>query len=228
MTVFAIRGAVPEPCNQGTSEPITPRYPTERIDAWQLADGRRMLLRPVLAQDSDLFGQWIAGLSPQARRNRFHGAVSGLSGRRLAALTDVDHAQHVAFVVVHLENRRETMVAEARYRVEDGGHAAEFAVLVDENWQRQGIGARALHTLLCVASDQQLRKLHGSVLADNHSMCGLAKHCGFHLSADRNEPGLVRAEMAVPVEMPALPAAGRLRWLRDLLRRAGPPRQAVL
>jgi acetyltransferase len=228
MSGFAIHSALPGPDNPGTHPRSTPRYPTERIDVWPLADGRRVLLRPVLAQDSELFGRWIAGLSPQARRNRFHGAVNGLSGRRLAGLVDVDHQQHVAFVVVYVESGRETMVAEARYRVDEGSHAAEFAVMVDERWQRMGIGARALHTLLCLASAQGLRWLHGSVLADNPSMCGLARHCGFQLSEDRDEPGSLRAEMAVPSELPALPAAGRLRWLRGLLRLEGPTRRAVL
>lgn len=203
------------------------RYPAERIDVWALADGRRLLLRPMLPQDAGLFSDWLAGMTPQARRQRFHSACNGVSGARLAAMTDVDHQRHVAFVVVHVENGNEHLVAEARYQVESDGaleggpRRAEFAILVDEGWQRLGLGARALHTLLKCAASQDVQWLHASVSDDNLAMQALALRCGFSVKPDRDDSALVRVQVAVPVGIQALvlPAHGRPNWLRRLLRR---------
>jgi acetyltransferase len=197
-------------------------YPAERIALWTLADGRRLLLRPVLPQDAAPFATWLAGMTSQARRQRFHGACNGVSGARLAAMTDVDHLRHVAFVVIHVHNGRETLVAEARYQLESGNdHSAEFAVLVDEGWLRLGIGARALHALLSCAASQQLRTLNACVGADNQPMQALALRCGFAVQRDRDDETLVRVEVAVPAGIQALtpPEQGRTSWLRRLLRR---------
>ena len=201
-------------------------YPAERIDLWTLADGRRLLLRPMLPQDAGLFANWLAGMTPQARRQRFHGACNGVSGARLAAMTDVDHQRHVAFVVVHVENGYEQLVAEARYQMgcDDTQSreqpSAEFAILVDEGWQRLGIGARALHTLLKCAASQNLQWLHASVGADNQAMRALALHCGFGVKPDREDAALLRVKVAVPAGIRALvpPEHGRPHWLRRLLR----------
>lgn len=201
-------------------------YPTERIALWTLADGHRLLLRPMLPQDAAPFAAWLAGMSPQARRMRFHGACNGVSGARLAAMTDVDHQRHVAFVIMHVHNGREQLVAEARYQVDaTDASSAEFAVLVDEGWLRLGLGARALHALLSCAASQQLRTLYACVRRDNQPMQALALRCGFAVHPDsRNLPvdeDLVRVEVSVPAGIQALtlPEHGRPNWLRRLLRR---------
>jgi acetyltransferase len=197
-------------------------YPSQQSAWWQLADGRRVLLRPLLPQDQALFGAWIAGLSPLARRCRFLGACSGVTGQRLVDMTTTDPSRDAAFVLVYPQNGADTLIGEARYALGASGRSAEFAVMVDPAWQGLGLGARAMHTLLACASKQGVRRLHASVLADNWAMRVLAQHCGFYVAPHPLGDELVYAEIDVPSEMHTLPlpATGRVSWLRGLLDRS--------
>ncbi len=199
---------------------LRPSYPSQQSAWWQLADGRRLLLRPLLPQDQALFGAWLASLSPSARRCRFLGACSGVSGQRLVDMTTTDPSRDAAFVLVYPQNGAETLVGEARYALSTCGRSAEFAVMVDPAWQGLGLGARAMHALLACASQQGVKRLHASVLADNWAMRVLAQHCGFYVAPHTQGDELVYAQIDVPSDMHTLPlpAAGRVSWLRRLLR----------
>ena len=123
------------------------RYPATLIDTRSGADGRRFTLRPVLPQDDLLLAELVAGLSPAARRNRFFGAVN-LSLARLHQMACVDYQQQLGLVITTQVGGSERLVADARYCVEaGGGDGAEFALMVDERWQRQGLGQWALQAL---------------------------------------------------------------------------------
>ena len=50
-------------------------YPATPIDRRRGRDGVALTLRPVLPQDDLLLAELVDGLSPAARRHRFHGAV---------------------------------------------------------------------------------------------------------------------------------------------------------
>lgn len=198
-------------------------YPTALIDTRWAAGGRRLLLRPVLPQDESLLAALVLAQSPAARRNRFHGAVRPSAGlcRQMA---QVDHHRHLALVVSTVEHGQEQLLADARYCVADDGRSAEFALLVDERWQRHGVGAWALRALQQAAAGAGLAWLEGDVLQDNQAMLGLARRCGFACAPDPQDERLVRVQrrLAPADAHPLPPAAPSL--LRRLLRTlAGQP-----
>ncbi len=174
-------------------------YPTAQIDVWRLKDGAKITLRPVLPQDSPLLGNLMSRLSPSARRNRFHGAVNKIPAQWLDRMTCVDHEQHVAFVMTTTHNGHELIIADARYFVnkEGSGDSAEFAVVVDESWQRRGLGGRAMQALASTAADAGLRWLQGDVLANNQSMLALMRKCNFCCTPNLHEDGLVIAQTSL-------------------------------
>lgn len=190
------------------------RYPAEWIDQWRLPDGRRLTLRPVLPQDAPGLQALVARQSPLARRRRFHGALNALPAAWLQRMTTVDHHEQVALVVTCREGADERLVADARY-ARCGAAAAEFAIVVDEACQRQGIGRRSLGALLAVAGSQGLRWLHGDVLEHNVPMLALTRRLGFVPSARAPEPGCVRVERRVRAVRLALPSP--VNWWQRLL-----------
>lgn len=163
-------------------------YPARLIDTRVLRSGRRLTLRPVLPQDSLLIGQLMAALSPGARRARFHAAVN-LSARRLLQMSCVDYAQHLALVVTTEICGEEFVIAEARYSVLGDAQTAEFALLVDERWQRQGVGAWALQALLRAAKSAGLQQLQGEVLSHNTAMLALMQRLRFGCMASAGAGG---------------------------------------
>ena len=221
--------------NSDTAPPATPRYPTERIRLLRLADGTAVVLRPLWPQDAPLLGEWFERQPPAERRRRFHGAVGRLSPQRLAQLTDVDHRQHVAFVVVQSDGVVERVLGEARYhRHEPDSPDAEFAILVDAGWRHRGLGAQVLQALMHCAAAQGVQRLIGRVEPDNHAMQALGLDCGFALERGPVDDPEVRLVLELPpaAVLATLPPQGRRSWLRRAVAglhhitgggRAGPP-----
>lgn len=180
------------------------RYPTTLIDIWRSSRGEQFVLRPVLPQDQGLLQDFYESLSPRSRRLRFHGAVKGLSPQALAALAEVDPSRHLALIVTFVSEGVETLVADARYVVDETGRGGEFAIAVADLWQRRGIASRALAGLVKAARLQGLDWLWGEVLDDNAAMLGLMAQAGFCRSA-MVEGGIARVERSVARDLARSP-----------------------
>jgi GNAT superfamily N-acetyltransferase len=104
-----------------------------------------------------------ARLSQKSRYRRFMTATPRLSERSLAYLVDVDHAGREALVA---EVGGE-ILAEARYHRAPGSTDAEIAVVVEDAWQRRGIGRILVERLADRARRRGVRAFTGSMLAEN-------------------------------------------------------------
>jgi GNAT superfamily N-acetyltransferase len=195
------------------------RYPVSLIDIWSLRNGTRLTLRPVLPQDSGLLGNLIQGLSSTTRYNRFHGVVKALSADTLQQMTCVDYRQHVAFVITAFDGGLERVVADARFVVDSSGEGAEFALVVDDRWQRLGLGERAMQALAHAADRQGLSWLYGSVLSANAPMLALMQRCQYFCATNRYDERLVCVEKSLgahAVQTRAVRRHWSSRWLSAL------------
>lgn len=180
-------------------------YPATLIDRRHNRDGVALTLRPVLPQDDLLLAELVGGLSPAARRNRFHGAVR-LSRAHLQAMSQIDYAQQLGLVVSTQAAGAERVIADARYCVGADQASAEFALMVDERWQRHGVGRWALQALAGAAQQAGLHWLQGEVLNDNQPMLGLLRACGFALCPHPDDGRLVLAQRRLGQPARAVPA----------------------
>jgi acetyltransferase len=154
-------------------------------------DGRRALVREVRRSDAPLVQQFVRGLSPRSRRNRFFGPVSELSPAQLERMTSFDGATGLGLVAVACEGSSR-IVAIAQHVVWDPP-SAELGVVVADDWQRQGLGERLLALLLAHAGRTGVAAVQGLVMAANRPMLALASKLGFALEDDL-DPALVRIE----------------------------------
>lgn len=210
--------ALTPPASAATEASFTiSRYPATLIDVRTLRDRTRLTLRPVLPQDATLLAELIGRASRASLRNRFHGAVNGVSASRLVQMSCVDYRHHFAVVVTTLEGGREAIVADARYCVDDGNGngngSAEFALLVDDRWQGCGLGAWTLAALAGAARAAGLAWLHGEVLAGNLPMLALMRRSGFCCTPDPADDRLVRAEKRLAATRAPALRERRLGWL---------------
>ena len=116
-------------------------------DPLQLADGRRLKIRPIEREDRERFRGLFMRLTPESRYRRFLSPKPELTERELAYLVDIDHVHHEALAAV--DESDGSFVAAARYaQLPDQPHVAEVAIEVADDAQRQGIGkALAIQTL---------------------------------------------------------------------------------
>ena len=169
----------------------TPRYPFELVETHRLRSGRLVLIQPIHPQDETLVQSFVRGLSPRSRYFRFHNAIRELDPRMLRAATHVDYRRHLALIAEWFDGESETEIGAARYSVRDDPRSAEFAVVVADEWQRQGLAHKLLERLIVIASQRGVRRFEGEVLEDNRAMLALAAKLGFEIREHASEPGVL-------------------------------------
>src|SRR5690606_1924002 len=175
------------------------RYPAALIDRVRLADGRSVLVRPVLPQDSALQQDFVRGLSAANRYRRCHSALRELPESTLDYLTQVDYASHLALLAETFEDDGcGVQVAEARYVLrEDADDVAERAAAAADGWHGRGLATYVLRAVAAGAAASGLRRLEGSVLADNAPMRALVRSLGWRIGADPADARLVVASVSL-------------------------------
>jgi acetyltransferase len=192
--------------------PRTARFPSALIDRLHLADGREVVVRPVLAQDADAEQDFVRALSPATRLRRFHFGLRELPPSMLRAMTEVDHDDHVAIVAEAfdgVDDDAPRIVADARYvrgPRDEPCHEAEFAIAVADDWQGVGLGRELMQRLSRHAARRGVRRLVGDVLPGNRAMFGVAAALGGELVASPNGPGVTRVQFELG---PCLSGQGR-------------------
>ena len=68
--------------------------------------------------------------------------------------------------------------------VERGCAIPEFALVVSDEWQRQGLGAQLLRTLIRVGRNEKLERITATILSDNHEMQHVARRLGLSVQSD--------------------------------------------
>jgi acetyltransferase len=187
--------------------------------------GTAITLRTVALGDAPALSDLVQRLSGPARRNRFHTAINMLSVRQLHQMSCVDQQTQVAFVMTAVVEGCEHIVADARYVLDsfdtamDGATGAEFAVVVDERWQQQGLGGYAMAALKASARSAGVGWLHGSVLPQNAAMFALMRRCQFGCAPDPDDETIVRAEFSLTPEGRAPRSLGSRPWMKQMQQR---------
>lgn len=194
-----------------------PSRPSVAAQRWTTREGLELTLRPVRPEDGPALAAMIAGLSPRARRWRFHGAVNAASADWIARLTHVSSAGQLALVVAAAVDGQEQLVAEGRWvRDPQDPGCAEFALVVADRWQRLGIGQRLLQVLSKAAHEHGLRWLRGEVMHDNSPMCALLRGLQFDRRSavlEDEESGFGILSFELPVQRLLATPSGALQRL---------------
>ena len=158
--------------NAASSSRHTPSHGGAKI---RLADGTRMIIRPIEPADARLLASAFAELSPESRYRRFFTPMKELDAQHLAYLTDVDHHDHEALVAIDVSSG--SCAGVARY-VRVTPEMAEPAVVVGDRWQGLGLGTKLLEELADRARTEGVTRFAGVVLAENQDAIRLLQRLG--------------------------------------------------
>ncbi len=158
------------------------RHDGEVRDTWRLQDGTAVMLRAARRDDGALIQELVDGLSLQTRYHRFFYPLHELTPDMLDRFTQNDPADAFTLLIVIRQGAREVPIAMAQY-VADGYPAhCDFAVVVADDWQRNGLGTRLIQTLVCIARAAGIERIQGDILAENEPMRRLMLKMGFRLT----------------------------------------------
>ena len=141
-----------------------------------------MTIRPIRAADFALERAFVDGLSAATGYQRLM-STRRLSDDEVRHFTDIDPRREVALIAVTVVDGKERQVGVARYvKDEHAPGEAEFAIVLSDAWQRCGLGAKLLASLIDAARRDGVRRLVATTLSSNNGMLALARRMGFTLA----------------------------------------------
>lgn len=166
-----------------------------------LADGSKVVMRPIEPDDRALLAAAHVRLSPESQYRRYFGPKPRLSLRELDYLTRVDHHAHEAIVAIDPVSR--DGVGVARY-VRTAPGIAEPAFVIAEEWRGRGLAGVLLEALAERAREESIHRFEAPVLAANREAIGLLARLGKATCRSRGR------EVDVHVELNAIDPAHRV------------------
>ena len=174
-------------------------YPYRWVQHLKFADARAWTLRPIRPEDAQSLQEFIRGLSDRSRYMRFVSMMRELTPRMVARYTQIDYHLELALVATTLipnpANRglpTDAVIGLAHYLRHPDARGAEYALVIGDDWQRQGLGAKLMRKLIDAATEQGLEYIDGLVLAENKPMLTLMHSLGFNNDPDPEDSSLRR------------------------------------
>ncbi len=174
-------------------------YPEQYNKRIALADGTEVFLRPIKPTDDNLMIDLFNSFSKETIYFRFFSTLKYMPKDQLEKMTHIDYEKQMAIVALVQENDTERMVAVGRYTIEaDNPDEAEFAIVVQDSYQKRGIGTEVLRHLAHVAKLQGVRVIIGYIMNENLRMFGVLRKSGLKMTKQNWDRGVTRVD--IPIE----------------------------
>jgi acetyltransferase len=135
--------------------------------------------------------RFVRRLGARTKRLRVLGALGEPSEAQLLRLVSPDPEREMALAWV--DEQPGEFAAVARFARLDREHnLAEFAIVVADDCQGQGIGRGLLLALMSASREAGLCALEGDTYADNKPLLGLCRELGFNASSHPDDSALTR------------------------------------
>ncbi len=174
-------------------------YPIQYVRPWTLPNGASVTLRPIQPEDEPQMVTFHEALSERSVYYRwFH--LLNLSRRtahtELIRMCFIDYDREMALAAVYQDPQtwQEEIIGVGQLIKSHSAKSAEIALLVADQFQRQGLGTELLRQLIQFGCDEHLQRLTGSMLVENRGMQAVCKKLGFHLQYVAEEQ-LVEGEL---------------------------------
>jgi acetyltransferase len=159
-------------------------YPIQYATPWKLKNKAPLFIRPIKPEDEPLMVKFHETLSEESVYNRYFSALK-LSQRvaheRMTRICFNDYDREIALVAELKvpKGEEKKILGVGRLSKQHGRNEAEFAVLISDEWQRQGLGSELLRRMIEIGRNEKLTSLSGVILADNHAMQHICRKVGF-------------------------------------------------
>jgi acetyltransferase len=176
-------------------------YPIQYSSKWQLKDGTPITIRPIRPEDEPLMVKFHGTLSDETVHYRYFGFPKlelRVAHERLTRICFNDYDREIALVAVRsaLGTEEDQIIGIGRLMKAHGINEAEFAIVISDNFQHQGLGTQLLSLLVDIGRKEGAELIFGQILPENYGMQQVSKRVGFTVRFDRLSD-VMRAEMKV-------------------------------
>jgi acetyltransferase len=170
-------------------KPAIRPYPTQYVTTWKLKNGEAVTIRPIRPEDEPLMVKFHESLSEESVYYRYFSKLKldqRVAHERLTRICFNDYDREIALVAERKDatTGEHEIIAVGRLSKARGLNEAEFALLISDRWQGQGLGTELLKRLVQVGRNEKLGRITAFILSENHAMHHLSKGAGFKLERD--------------------------------------------
>jgi acetyltransferase len=167
-------------------------YPSAYVRKIHTRSGRPVTLRPIRPEDEPAMVHFHQTLSERSVYLRYFHHLPlerRVDHERLTRACFIDYDREMVLVA---QTEAGEIAAAGRLTREHGTQDAEFALLVSDRWQEQGLGTELLRMLLWIAEQERIRRVIGWIQPENRLMQEVCRDLGFELGYSR-EDEIIRA-----------------------------------
>ena len=173
-------------------------YPNKYVAPWTMKDGRKVIVRPIRAEDEPLMRHFHETLSDRSVYLRFLSPMllsERVTHERLSRVCHCDYAREIALVIDGEEKDNHEIYAVgrlSRFRGEDD--EARLSVLVSDRFQGQGLGTELVRRLVDIAKRENIKRIVSIISPENETMRKIFHKLDFKCH-ELPETGMVQAVM---------------------------------
>ncbi len=171
-------------------------YPEEYTKPAKLKGGAKILLRPIKPEDEPLWHELLASCSKESLWFRFRYLFKETTHEMATRFCFIDYDREIAIVAELEEGEQRKLIGVGRL-VADADHTdAEFAVLVADAYQGQGLGSLLTDYCLEISKGWGIGTIIAEIAPDNRRMLAIFQHRGFELDRSAS-PDVVLGRMVL-------------------------------
>ena len=181
-------------------------YPAQYASSFRLTDGGEAIIRPIRPEDEPQVADFHKTLSDSTVHFRYFGTLKleeRIAHDRLTRICFNDYNREIALVVDRAipGGGREILGIGRLSRTLEAGEA-DFAILVSDAWQQQGLGSELMAKLIHIAEAEGLERISGAVMSGNSGMQRVCRNAGLQLH--RLPDGDYLADLLLPKSIASL------------------------
>ncbi len=173
-------------------------YPEQYIREFTMRNGEKVLLRPIRPEDEPMEAEMFQNLSSQSIYFRFFGYIPQVNHKFLIRFTQIDYDREMAIIAELDKDGKKQMLGVVRLISDTWDESAEFAIVVADPWQRNGLGRELMDFMLSIAKTRNLKKITADVLITNRLMLQMFERRGFKIAHGNN--GSYQVELNLELE----------------------------
>lgn len=164
-------------------------YPKEYITQFTMRNKEVAIIRPIKPEDEPMEAKMFEEFSKETERHRFFHTIKDITHELLQRYTQIDYDREIALIAEARDREGEGKSAEtikkmagvARLISDPNDETAEFAIVVADPWQGQGLGNKLTDEILKVARDRRIKKVYARFLKDNESIIHMFEKRDFEI-----------------------------------------------
>ena len=156
-------------------------YPRQYIGTHTMLNGEEVTVRPIRPEDEPKLVTFHERLSERSVYLRYASLMKleqRVAHERLARICFIDYDREMALVA---EDGNGKIIGVGRLTQQPGRNEAEFAMLVIDEYQGEGVGTELLNRLLQVGKDEGLNRITADILQQNQAMQRVCEKLDFQI-----------------------------------------------